>query len=125
VQLKISCKQQLLKIDFLLAYRKLLDKVKKTNTFSIVRIANGEHHPIVGEGNVNLTLANREITTILKILYVFKKKKVFLIICLANKGYYLCSIQINASLSTKKIPKSLATTTKTSINNYAKCVNSM
>jgi hypothetical protein len=60
VQLKISCKQQLLNIDFLLMYRKLLNKVKKTNTFFIVRIVNGEHHPIVGEGNVNLTLPNKK-----------------------------------------------------------------
>ncbi len=61
----------MLKIDFLLVYKKLLDKVKKINTSSIVRIVTGEHHPIVGEGNVNLTLPNTKITTNFKI-----KKKI-------------------------------------------------
>ncbi len=56
----------------------------------MVIIVDEGHHPIIVEGNVNLTLPNGKITTILEALYVhFFQKNILLRSYLINKGYHL------------------------------------
>jgi hypothetical protein len=55
----------------------------------VIRVDEG-HHPIIVEGNVNLTLPNGKITTIREALYVhFSQKNHLLFSYFVNKGYHL------------------------------------